>query len=130
MRNLTLLSEQARQRITLENDDKSYSPSDLLPFCRSEGIPFVYDVHHHRCLPDGKTIEETTDMAMNTWNREPLFHLSSPIDGWDGPKPSRHHDYIDSRDFPGCWKALTITVDVEAKAKELAVLQLSHDLKS
>jgi UV DNA damage endonuclease len=128
-RNLALLSEQARQRITLENDDKSYSPSDLLPFCRSEGIPFVYDVHHHRCLPDGKSVEDTTHAALDTWNREPLFHISSPKNGWEGPQPSRHHNYIDIRDFPECWKALEITVDVEAKAKELAVLQLYYDLK-
>jgi UV DNA damage endonuclease len=125
---LEQLSEPARQRITLENDDKSYSPSDLLPFCRSEGVPFVYDVHHHRCLPDGKSIEDTTQATLETWNREPLFHISSPKDGWDGQKPSRHHDYIDIRDFPECWKVLEITVDVEAKAKEIAVLQLLHDL--
>ena len=127
--NLSLLSEDARTRITLENDDKSYSPSDLLPFCRSEGIPFVYDAHHHRCLPDGKDIEAVTHEAVKTWDREPLFHISSPKDGWDGSKPSRHHDYIDAQDFPECWENLDITVDVEAKAKELAVLQLSRDLR-
>lgn len=128
-RNLALLSEQARQHITLENDDKSYSASDLLSFCRSEGIPFVYDVHHHRCLPDGKNVEDTTHEALETWNREPLFHISSPKDGWDGTKPSRHHDYVDIHDFPECWKTLEITVDVEAKAKELAILQLYHDVR-
>ena len=128
-RSFVLLSEPARQRITLENDDKSYSPSDLLPFCRAEGIPFVYDAHHHRCLPDGKGVEKVTKEAVKTWNREPHFHISSPKDGWDGARPSRHHDYIHPRDFPECWKELDITVDVEAKAKELAVLQLSHDLE-
>ncbi|MEZ6124992.1 MAG: GIY-YIG nuclease family protein [Planctomycetaceae bacterium] len=39
-------------------------------------------------------------------------------------KPARHHDFIDPEDFPECWRGLNITVEVEAKAKELAVLKL------
>ena len=39
-----------RQRLTLENDDRIYTPRDLLPFCEAHQIPLVYDVHHHRCL--------------------------------------------------------------------------------
>jgi UV DNA damage endonuclease len=127
-KHLNLLSKNARQKLTVENDDKSYTPSDLLPLCKMEEIPLVYDVHHHRCLPDGKSVEDITEAAVATWNREPLFHISSPREGWDGPKPSRHHDYIDAKDFPECWKDLDITVEVEAKAKELAVLQLYRNL--
>ena len=114
--------------MTLENDDRVYTPEDLLPVCRDMGIPLVYDVHHHRCLPDGSSVEATTELAISTWNREPLFHLSSPKYGWDSGKPGNHHDYIDADDFPSCWTNLDITVEVEAKAKELAVLKLMQDL--
>jgi UV DNA damage endonuclease len=118
-----------RKRLTLENDDRSYTPADLLPVCRATGIPLVYDVHHHRCLPDGLTEKQATEMAIKTWNREPVFHLSSPAGGWGGPKPSHHHDYADPNDFPESWLNLDITCEVEAKAKELAVLRLMEDLK-
>ena len=67
--------------------------------------------------------------AMATWNREPMFHISSPIEGWEGPKPERHHDFIDVKDFPECWRKMSITVEVEAKAKESAVLKLKRDLE-
>ena len=128
-RNLSRLSNTARSRLTVENDDTTYTPADLLPLCRRAGMPLVYDVHHHRCLADGLTIEEATLEAKVTWNREPLFHISSPLEGWDGPRPRRHHDYIDINDFPECWRELTMTLEVEAKAKEHAVLRLHKDLQ-
>lgn len=127
-RGLDLLSERARARLTVENDDKIFSPADLLPVCKAERIPLVYDVHHHRCHTDGLTIEEATVAARATWHREPLFHISSPADGWDGPKPERHHDYIEICDFPGAWRDQSITIEIEAKAKELAVAKFRRDL--
>ena len=127
-RNLDRLSSRVRSRLTVENDDKTYTPNDLLPICKATGIPLVYDVHHHRCNPDELSFEQATKKAQATWNREPMFHLSSPIEGWDGPKPERHHDFIDVNDFPKCWNKLDLTVEVEAKAKELAVLRLRTDL--
>ncbi|HAU90647.1 MAG TPA: UV DNA damage repair endonuclease UvsE [Elusimicrobia bacterium] len=126
---LKRLSRRARARLALENDDRTYSPADLLPFCREHALPFVYDVHHHRCLPDGLTVEEATRQALATWGaREPLFHLSSPRDGWKGSDPRPHHDYIDIKDFPACWRKLSITIEVEAKAKETAIARLRKDL--
>lgn len=126
--NLDRLSTAARERLTLENDDRIYSPADLLPVCLAEGIPLVYDVHHHRCLADGLSVEEATEQAVSTWSREPLFHISSPLAGWHGPQPQRHHEYIDLSDWPANWDSLDLTVEVEAKAKELAVARLTREL--
>jgi UV DNA damage endonuclease len=127
-RALDQLSPRARSRLTVENDDRVYTPADLLPVCRAAGIPLVHDAHHHRCNPDGLSVEEATAAALETWNREPLFHISSPNAGWDSPRPGPHHDFIDPADFPSCWRTLDITVEVEAKAKEVAVLKLKRDL--
>lgn len=127
-RALDRLSARARARLTVENDDTTFTPSDLLPACRAGRVPLVYDVHHHRCLPDRLSVAEATAEARATWNREPLFHLSSPLEGWDGPAPRRHHDMIDPRDFPDEWLGWNLTVEVEAKAKELAVHRLRRDL--
>jgi UV DNA damage endonuclease len=124
------LSARARERLTLENDDRIYTPSDLLPLCGKAGIPLVYDVHHHRCHGDELPEGEATDAAAATWaGREPLFHISSPLEGWKGPRPERHHDWIDLADFPRVWRDRALTVDVEAKAKEAAVLKLRSDLE-
>lgn len=127
---LKTLPDSLLQRLTLENDDKSYTPEDLFPLCKEMHIPLVYDVHHHRCNKDSWSIQQATEKALETWDREPLFHLSSPLLGWDGPGPSRHHDYIDINDFPQEWLSIDpLTIEVEAKAKELAIAKLLIDLK-
>ncbi len=123
------LSDRARSRLTLENDDRVYTPSDLLPVCHRAGLPLVYDVHHHRCHGDGLGVEEATRLAVETWDREPLFHISSPREGWSSKAPRPHGDYIDPSDFPVLWDAMDITVEVEAKARELALLRLQGSLK-
>jgi UV DNA damage endonuclease len=128
-RRIEKLPERVRSRLTLENDDRIFTPADLLPFCKDNEIPFVYDVHHHRCLADGLSIEHTTEKTLKTWKREPLFHISSPLGGWKAKNVRRHHDYINVEDFPKSWLKLNITVEVEAKAKELAILKLKKDIE-
>lgn len=126
-----LLTERVRERLTVENDDISYTVRDLLPLAEHLGIPLVYDVHHHRCRPDGLSVEEATRLAGETWQgagRELYCHISSPRAGWQGGNPKPHADYIDPADVPACWQGRSMTVDVEAKAKELAVLRLMRDL--
>lgn len=127
-RTIDRLSDPVRSRLTLENDDRSYSPKDLLPVCRELDVPLVYDIHHHRCLKDSLCTEKATDLAVGTWNREPLFHISTPIHGWQATDIHKHHDFIDIQDFPRFWMPLEITVEVEAKAKEVAVLKLMAEL--
>jgi UV DNA damage endonuclease len=119
------LSARARSRIVLENDDRVYTVEDLLPICENLSVPLVYDVHHHRCNPDRLSVERATELAAATWGaREPWAHLSSPIAGWRGSDPRPHADYIQPRDFPPFWLGRSLTIDVEAKAKERAVLRL------
>jgi UV DNA damage endonuclease len=124
--NVRRLPDRVRRRLSLENDDRVYTPADLLPVCRDLRLPLVYDIHHHRCLPDGVGIDETTAAVLTTWDREPLFHVSSPRD--DGRSLREHHDYIRPSDVPPSWLELDITMDVEAKAKELAVVRLMREL--
>ena len=130
-KNFHLLSSAVKQRLSLENDDRTYTVADLAPVCEELQIPLVYDVHHHRCKPDGLTVVEATALSRNTWDklgREAYFHVSSPLYVVQGKDPRPHADFIDPADFPQCWRGFDVTVDVEAKAKELAVLQLKKAL--
>lgn len=125
------LPDSVRSRLALENDDASYTPEDLLPLCERLAIPLVYDLHHHRCNSDNLTVEVATERAGATWKtvgREQYCHISSPKAGWGGSAPRSHADYINPDDFPGFWLGRKMTVDVEAKAKELAVVRLMEAL--
>lgn len=126
--NFRRLSLAVRKRLAVENDDFSYTPSDLLPLCERLKIPLTYDVHHHRCNPDGLSIAKATRLAAETWRRlgrEPYFHLSSPRNGWKSKDLRSHADYIGPKDIPPAWRRIRdCTIDVEAKAKELAVQNL------
>lgn len=127
--NLDRLRPATRALLVLENDDRLYTVADLLPLSRSEEIPLVYDLHHHRCNPDGLGEDEAAEACFATWGaREPWAHVSSPRGGWDVPNPRLHADFVDPADFPRAWVARELTVDVEAKAKELAVLRLAEAL--
>jgi UV DNA damage endonuclease len=128
-RGLDRLSPRARAPLVLENDDRVYTVEDLLPLCARGAIPLVYDVHHHRCNPDGLDVAAATRLAAATWGgREPWAHISSPAAGWKGGDPRPHADAIAPRDVPREWLALrgALTVDVEAKAKERAVVRLAR----
>ena len=81
-----------------------------------------------RFSPDGLSVAEVTRAALETWNREPLFHVSSPRDGHDAKDPRPHHDFIAPPDLPHEWFDLDLTVEVEAKAKEVAVARLRQHL--
>ncbi len=130
-RNLERLSDAARARLALENDDRLFTVRDLHPLCMRSGVPLVYDVHHHRCNADGLDTESATDLASETWRgREPWMHVASPRDGVAARNPRPHADYITPEDFPRHWLTRTITVDVEAKAKDAAILQLREALRA
>jgi UV DNA damage endonuclease len=125
VRGIDRVSERVRSRLALENDDRCYPVVELLPACLASDVPLVLDAHHHRVLPGDLSLEDATDWAVATWGaREPYFHLSSPRAGWGNGDPRPHADFIDAGDVPSYWLELGIplTVDVEAKAKERAVL--------
>ena len=130
-RGIEQLGAPARERLAIENDDRRFAPASLLPLCERLGVPLVYDVHHHRCNPDGLDVTTVTDLAVATWRgREPHFHISSPRAGWGSGDTRPHADYVIRNDFPDAWYSRRMTVDVEAKAKERAVLHLREQLRS
>lgn len=144
------LSDRARARLAIENDDRSFGLSDVLSVSRRTGCPVVWDVLHHRCHdPDRIPDREALAAALRTWPAAtvPKIHYSSPrLDIRERrvrrgrrverrpvlPQLRAHADLVDPigferfiRDVPA---GRDFDVMLEAKAKDLALLRLRAQL--
>lgn len=68
------LSPRLRNRITLENDDKTFNARETLEIAESVGVPMALDIHHH-AVNDGGESEaslhgELWPRIADTWRRE------------------------------------------------------------
>ena len=132
IRSFKKLPIRVQNRLVIENDDKSYNINDVLIISKYTGIPVVLDIHHQYCTDC--SMDVNLDRIFSTWNnrgRSPKIHLSSPR---SDDKFRSHADFIDYeyyKDFMYKLHSIGYNVDimVEAKQKDLAVIQLKHDLK-
>tara|TARA_R110000868_G_scaffold326998_2_gene588022 strand:+ start:12618 stop:13523 length:906 start_codon:yes stop_codon:yes gene_type:complete len=125
--NFSKLDDGVKSRLTIENDDKEscYTVEDLMYIHNRTNVPIVFDYHHHSCHSGGITHKKALNIAVSTWpeNITPAVHISEPR---DEKNKRAHHDYIKSKvDNYG----LNIDIMMEAKAKELAVIEYRNTYK-
>jgi UV DNA damage endonuclease len=134
-----LLSERARARLVIENDDRVFGVGDTLELAERAGLRVVFDVHHHHCHdPHSIDDREALERALATWPAgvRPKVHFSSPrLDRDAGgrlPALRAHADLIDPIAFDLFLRhtaaGLDFDVMLEAKAKDLALLRLREQL--
>ena len=68
--NYQVLPDRIRNRLVVENDDRSYNTYDVLAICQKLGIPMVLDVHHHHCLCGENGLESVLPDVFDTWKGE------------------------------------------------------------
>lgn len=133
-KNFSRLSESARKRLIVENDDKAsmYSVKDLYHGIYEEiGLPITFDYHHHRFCDGGLSEEEAIKMAARSWPEgiRQMTHYSSCKKTFEDPESiaRAHADYVYEviNDY-----GLEIDVEVESKAKEMAVQKYKKDLEA
>lgn len=127
--NFARLSEDARRRLVLENDERSYTAADALALSARIGAPVVFDVFHHRYNPslEGLPLRAIIDRAAETWGKQdgrPKLHYSDP---WPGKPPGSHSQSVDVEVF-GAFLAqirdMQVDVMLEVKDKEQSVLAI------
>jgi len=140
------LSERARERLVIENDDRTYALGHVLALHERTGLRVVWDILHHHCNdPDGIPDREALEAALATWPAgvTPKIHFSSPKTAieerkkrvgrrversWVLPQLRAHADMIDPIAFEHFLRdtaaGLEFDVMLEAKAKDLALLRL------
>ena len=124
--NFKRLSESVKTRLTIENDDKAsmYSVKDLMYIHENTGIPIVFGYHHHQFCTGDLSEEDALKLAAKSWPKgiTQLTHYSESKaihENNSKLKPQAHSDYIN--ELPNSY-GVTIDVEVEAKQKDLAIL--------
>jgi UV DNA damage endonuclease len=132
--NIKKLPDYIKKRMTLENDDKTYTATQTLAICQKERIPLLFDYHHFMAnKEDDEAIEDLLPDIFKTWSWigiQPKIHVSSP----KSEKEYRSHaDYVDAEFLMPLVKVLKeMNVDldfmIEAKQKDKAAIRLCEDL--
>ena len=133
-KNFHRLSEAAKSRLTVENDDKAslYSTKELHDEVYLKiGIPIVHDIHHHFFCTGGLDQEEALLTAAVTWGDiKPVIHYSQSRSVEHKDPKIRDNAHSDSY-----WTAVDtygIDVDVmlECKHKEVGLMKMRELLLS
>lgn len=126
--NFSKLSDTAKSRLTVENDDKAsmWSTRELYDSVFTEiGIPIVFDYHHHQFCTGGQSEQDALATAVSTWGDIiPVVHYSqSRAEEHNDPKikPQAHSDSYWS--VPETY-GHTVDIMLECKHKEVGLQKM------
>lgn len=124
------LPDEARLRLTLENDERAYGSAAIHAVCAATGVPMVFDAHHHviheaLASYDDPDVGAWLARARATWP-DGAWQLTHISNGRAGFSDMAHSDLITAmprsfRDAP--W------IEIEAKAKDEAIRRLQAGLR-
>jgi UV DNA damage endonuclease len=137
------LDETFQHRVTLENDDKTFTARETLAAAEAVGLPMVLDIHHHAVNDGGETdaalYGELWPRILRTWGLvnssaimlPPKLHVSSPKSEKD---PRSHAEYVEAAPLFRFLKEISGSTDrldcmLEAKQKDAALFKLMDDFR-
>ncbi|QWU16846.1 UV-damage endonuclease [Paenibacillus sophorae] len=138
------LAPEMQERITLENDDKTFNAVETLEVCKTLGLPMVLDIHHQWVNNEGESPWELWPEISRTWQTllalkdvetdkplPPKIHVSSPRSPSD---PRSHADGVEPEPLLAFLKRIAadtpaVDVMIEAKAKDGALFELMETLR-
>lgn len=125
------LSAEFKNRLTLENDDRSYNVWDLININEATGIPLVFDNLHHQVLNTGKAkdkdVESILKLFFSTWDKKsglPDVHYSTQR---ENARAGNHAESINLEEFANFFLNfyhLDFDIIFETKDKDKSVLAL------
>ncbi|MBE9043430.1 UV DNA damage repair endonuclease UvsE [Pleurocapsales cyanobacterium LEGE 10410] len=126
--NIRSLPDSVTSRLTLENDEHTYSSEAIAKICLAANIPMVFDAHHHLIHErlasyDDPSVQAMLELAKTTWN-QPEWQLVHISNGKQHFHDTKHSDLIVK--MPACFRDAP-WIEVEAKQKELAIEKLKQE---
>jgi UV DNA damage endonuclease len=125
---ISQLPEAIRSRLALENDEYSYSASEIVEVCHAARVPMVFDAHHHivhekLASYEDPSIAKMLRAARKTWP-VPEWQLVHISNGREFFNDRNHSDLIAV--MPSAYRKAP-WIEVEAKLKELAIEKIKSD---
>jgi UV DNA damage endonuclease len=121
------LDDKIKNRLIIENDDKSYSLRDCLEISEIIQIPIVFDVYHHECLNSGEQLNVAFEKFMKTWTKNdgsPIVHYSSEHSLKGKPSHIEKININHFKDFLDKTKKYDFDLMLEIKDKEQSTLKV------
>ena len=120
------LPKKIRDRLVVENDEKSYSFQDCFKINQMTGIPIVFDYFHHTILNNDEKLTDVLQMQNETWKKRdgiPIIDYSSQE---PGERKGKHIESIDLKDFKKFLEqssGFDFDIMLEIKDKEQSAIQ-------
>jgi UV DNA damage endonuclease len=128
MKSWEKLSDSAKSRLVLENDDKAslFSVRYLYENVHKViGVPITFDSFHHNFCNENESKEEAAKLAASTWKTEPCFHFASSRKiNEENSLQTAHADWIyeEIQDWgTGAWTM------IESVGRDLALLRYINE---
>ncbi|MFO7791924.1 MAG: UV DNA damage repair endonuclease UvsE [Candidatus Saliniplasma sp.] len=93
------LDEVIKNRLVIENDEKSYSVKDCLEISKESGVPVLFDYFHHQLNNNDEELTRIFKEVEGTWKEHdsiPMMDYSSQM---MDEREGRHAESIDEGDF-------------------------------
>lgn len=127
------LPSNVKNRLTLENDERSYNTKELYQVFEATGVPICWDSHHHSFNNAELSNDEALQLCKKSWvNIKPLTHLSNTepllVNG-SFTERRKHSDYVHY--IPDCQLVGNnnneLDIEFEFKMKNLAIFKAIKD---
>jgi UV DNA damage endonuclease len=126
--NIQQLPQNVYSRLTLENDEYTYSSQAIAEICHAAKVPMVFDAHHHLIYEhldsyDHPRVGEMLEIARTTWEK-PQWQLVHISNGREHFHDNKHSDLIIN--MPSSFHNAP-WIEIEAKLKEQAIAKLRQE---
>lgn len=129
------LPRSVKNRLTIENCERQYNIEDVLFISQETRIPVIFDSHHFDCYNKihgtAFIADDYVPFVIDSWGfRRMVCHISEQK---EGARIGSHSDFIES--IPSYFLSIPekygvgVDIEVEAKAKEEAVMRLAKKYK-
>jgi len=131
--NFEKLSTNIRNRLVIENDDKSYSIKDCLNLHNLTGMPILFDYYHHQILNNKEKLSDILSDVKKTWNKSDGILMVDYSSQKPNERIGAHAEHIDIDDF-SLFLSNTYPIDfdimLEIKDKEKSAIKAVELLRN